>query len=385
VVPDGEGSRDGIRSLPDQTPRRLLPLGYGPLGIDVLAKLRKSCDKYGLKLALYFSEGDWNWPGAVDGKGGKGGRNPEVKRAQLKELCTKYGPILFFWMDHAVGDGGLSHAETVKWIHKLQPDCFVGFNHGKPAGRLCIRERGRPAPLGDPSATNYNKAAESSYKGYLVAEFTYPILPPHKGGAQWFYSLPKHDELCLPAERIYRDYLQAVKYGNIFSIDVGPNYEGKLRDIDVATLRKVGEYIRGEIVLVQPVSRGKKASASSVWTPTPGYGPECAFDGDPHTRWGAAPGTRSAWLEVDLGRSEAVDRAVIDEAGWNRVRKFEIQALVAGRWTTVARGSTIGPGKEVRFSPVSARCFRLNILKATEVPTIVEFELYEAGKRPPAR
>ena len=32
-----------------------------PLGKDVLAKLKKSCDKYGIKLALYFSEGDWNW------------------------------------------------------------------------------------------------------------------------------------------------------------------------------------------------------------------------------------------------------------------------------------------------------------------------------------
>ena len=80
-----------------------------PLGIDVLAKLRKSCDKYGIKLALYFSEGDWNWPGAEDGKGGKGGNNPEMKKAQLKELTTKYGPIEFFWMDHAIGDGGLSH------------------------------------------------------------------------------------------------------------------------------------------------------------------------------------------------------------------------------------------------------------------------------------
>ena len=30
-----------------------------PLGKDVLAELKKSCDKYGIKLALYFSEGDW--------------------------------------------------------------------------------------------------------------------------------------------------------------------------------------------------------------------------------------------------------------------------------------------------------------------------------------
>ena len=49
-----------------------------PLGIDVLAKLRKSCEKYGINLALYFSEGDFNWPGAEDGKR-NGGTNPEIK------------------------------------------------------------------------------------------------------------------------------------------------------------------------------------------------------------------------------------------------------------------------------------------------------------------
>ena len=45
----------------------------------------------------------------------------------------------------------------------------------------------------------------------------------------WFYSLPKHDGLCLPAEKLYQDYLGAVKYGNIFSLDVGPDYDGRLR------------------------------------------------------------------------------------------------------------------------------------------------------------
>ena len=217
-----------------------------PLGIDVLAKLRKSCDKYGIKLALYFSEGDWNWPGAVDGKNGNvgAGINPEIKKAQLKELLTKYGPIEFMWMDHAVGTGGLAHKETVEWVHKFQPNCFVGFNSGQPAGRLCLRERGRPGEIGDVNATKYNKDAEASYAGYLAAEFTYPILPSHKGGADWFYSLPKHDNLCHSAKKLYKDYFGARKYGNIFSINVGPNYEGRLRDIDVKTLHKVGEMIR---------------------------------------------------------------------------------------------------------------------------------------------
>ena len=228
-----------------------------PLGIDVLARLRKSCDQYGIKLALYFSEGDWTWIAGEtpeDGllPGGKGyddpiwrmGENAALKKAQLKELCTRYGPIEFFWMDHAQGTGGLSHAETTAWVRQFQPNCFVGYNHGEPSGRLALRERGSAGPIGDEKASAYNKEGEASYTGYLAAEFTYPILPKHEGGADWFYSLPEHDSLCHPAAKLFADYQEAVGYGNIFSIDVGPNYDGKIRDIDVATLREVGRLIR---------------------------------------------------------------------------------------------------------------------------------------------
>ncbi len=100
-----------------------------------------------------------------------------MKKEQLKELCTQYGPIEFFWMDHAVGDGGLSHKETVEFVCHLQPDCFVGFNHGEPAGRLSLREMGKPGVIRDASTSEYNKDAETNFKGYLAAEFTYPILP----------------------------------------------------------------------------------------------------------------------------------------------------------------------------------------------------------------
>jgi alpha-L-fucosidase len=60
----------------------------------------------------------------------------------------------------------------------------------------------------------------------------------------WFYSLAIHDKLCYRAEKLFQDYLGAVKYGNIFSLDVGPDYNGRIRKIDVETLRKVGEMIK---------------------------------------------------------------------------------------------------------------------------------------------
>ena len=216
-----------------------------PLGRDVLAELRKSCDKHGIKLALYFSEGDWTWPGAIDGKGGNGGgSNPEMKKAQLKELLTQYGPIEYIWFDHAVGDGGLSHQETISWCKSFQPGCFVGFNHGDQQGAdIRLGEMGGPGPLEDhATAGPYLKDPPS--KSYRLAEFTYPILPPHQGGAMWFYSLPIHDGLCHAPQKLYGDYLGAVKFGNIFSLDVGPDYAGRLRQIDVETLRKVGQMIR---------------------------------------------------------------------------------------------------------------------------------------------
>ena len=147
-------------------------------------------------------------------------------------------------MDHTQSDGGLDHKATVEWIRNFQPNCFVGFNHGEPAGRLSLREMGKPGPVGDADATKYNKDAEANYKGYLVAEFTYPILPPHEGGAMWFYSLQIHDSLCHQAGKLYEDYLGAVKYGNTFSVNIGPDYQGMIRDIDVETLNKMGELIR---------------------------------------------------------------------------------------------------------------------------------------------
>ncbi len=352
-----------------------------PLGIDVLAKLRASCDKYGIKLALYFSEGEWRWPAsqqqdAPPRKNG-GGVNPEMKKAQLQELLTRYGPIEYIWFDHAVGTGGLSHAETIAWCKHFQPGCFVGFNHGDQSGAdIRLGEMGRPGPLSDHKASGPHMRDAPS-KSYRLAEFTYPIQPPHQGGAMWFYSLPKHDQLCISAEKIYRDYLGAKEYGNIFSLDVGPDYAGKLRAIDVATLREVGRYIRGELKLPPPpVSRGKAASASGVWQSNPGHGPEAAFDGDSRSRWGAEENSRSGWLAVDLATPMTITRAMIDEGTWDRVRRFELQYKQGDVWKTLVSGTTLGPKKQLEFPPVLARQFRLNVLEAVEVPTIHEFELW---------
>ena len=342
-----------------------------PLGYDVLARLRKSCDKYGIKLALYFSEGEFD-----DNKNyHPGGYTPEMKKAQLKELLTRYGPIEYIWFDHAQTDGGLSHMKTVEWCHLWQPRTLIGFNHGEAAGEVSLREVGRPGPLGNLASASYNSDNEAKFKGYLMAEFTYPIQPAHEGGAMWFYSLPRHDSLCLPADKLYRDYLGAVKYGNIFSIDVGPNYEGKLRDVDVKTLLKVGRMIKSKALLpplFKALSEGKPARASSIWNAN--YDASRAFDNDESTRWGASPDSRTGWLEVDLGSVQNIGRAIIIET-FHRTQDFAIEYKLGDNWKILYHGGTIESGKPVEFTPTITRYVRLNILKASEVPTIEEFQI----------
>lgn len=237
-----------------------------PWGKDVLAAVRKSCDKYGLKLALYYGQGDWTWPDAVDGgadwpgavkgkpyPGGMtsgvpqgGGSNPVVKKAQLKELLTQYGPVEFIWFEHALGDGGLDQPATAAFVKSLQPGCFVGFNHGTPAGDLRLGEMGRPSALDDPSGAGVGRKQPGigDYKGYLVADFDVAIQSGANKRTMWFYNGPEYDNEALSAEAIFRLYQGAAKHGNIFTLDLGPDRTGRLRKIDVETLHKVGEMIR---------------------------------------------------------------------------------------------------------------------------------------------
>ena len=122
-----------------------------------------------------------------------------------------------------------------------------------------------------------------------------------------------------------------------------------------------------------------KASASSVWSE--GYTADKAFDGDTDTRWGAAPGSRSGWLQVDLGKPMAISQVVILEEPWNRVRKYQLQYQDGNEWRTFHEGTTLGD-LHLRFPQITAQVVRLNILEAVEVPTIWEFALYGPSQRP---
>ena len=121
-----------------------------------------------------------------------------------------------------------------------------------------------------------------------------------------------------------------------------------------------------------------KASASNVFQGNNGeYGPQQAFDQDEETRWATDNGTKQAWLAADLGRPTMIQSVRIQEAAdyADRVTKFEFQYRDGGDWKTIFSGTKIGAKFQNKFAPVKAQEFRLNILDATEGPTISEIKL----------
>jgi hypothetical protein len=103
-----------------------------------------------------------------------------------------------------------------------------------------------------------------------------------------------------------------------------------------------------------------------------------AIDDDEDTRWATDGKTGACWLEVDLGKPETFDRAVIQECidFGVRVKAFELQYKDGDRWKTFHSGKAIGKSLEVKFAPVTARIVRLNITEGQGGPTIQEFQLF---------
>jgi len=129
------------------------------------------------------------------------------------------------------------------------------------------------------------------------------------------------------------------------------------------------------------LTTGRKAAASNVFRNDARYGASQAVDGESETRWATDADVRQCWLDVDFGKPETVDRAVIEECVdyGVRVKSFELQAKDGTEWKTFFTGGAVGKKCEVTFAPVTANGVRL-LIRGEKGPTISEFQLF-APKR----
>ena len=102
-----------------------------------------------------------------------------------------------------------------------------------------------------------------------------------------------------------------------------------------------------------------------------------AFDENLDTAWTADDGSRAGWIEIDLPAAKKVASATVEQEIWfaDRIEAYEFQAEVDGAWKTLCAGGKTGAECVLKFAPVTAQKFRLNITKANDAPKISEVEL----------
>lgn len=131
------------------------------------------------------------------------------------------------------------------------------------------------------------------------------------------------------------------------------------------------------ITVAGALSANGKATASNVFQNMEEYSAEAAIDDNPASRWATDAGTHSAWLQVELTRPRTVGKVrVLQQALYaERIRRFELLARDTGEWTTLLTGTTMPADYVATFPALTARSIKLNILEATDGPTIDELQV----------
>lgn len=221
---------------------------------DVVAEVAKACEKYGLKLGLYYSL--WDRKEASYREDFNGGYIPYMLN-QLTELMDgRYGEIVELWLD------GPWEKYSEQWrydliydtVKRLQPGCQVGVN-------LTIGEPG----LGDPGERyrpfNYqegdpirNFPSDFRLLDPYPCRKDDPKLYTHGGevyylpfemticsreGSSWFYSNIYEDKPLLDVDDTVEKVRIAFESNNMAVINVPPNTKGCLCESDVKHLMEI--------------------------------------------------------------------------------------------------------------------------------------------------
>jgi alpha-L-fucosidase len=143
--------------------------------------------------------------------------------------------------------------------------------------------------------------------------------------------------------------------------------------------RSALELVALDIPMAVSLATKAKATASNIYHNQADFAASKAIDGKGDTRWATDSGTKSAWLEVDLGKAQTFSRAVVRQAfpELKRIRKYAVEYLDGDQWKACYEGQNLGAKLTAKFKPVTAQRVRLNLIETTDGPTIWEFQLYK--------
>jgi len=356
---------------------------------DVVREMADACKEYGLKLGIYLSPWDRNSPDY-----GK----PEYItyfRNQLTELLTNYGPIFEIWFDGANGGtgyyGGANEnrkidrttyydwSNTYKMIRKLQPNIVIWNDGGDRADlRWVGTESGY---VGETNWSLLNATGEVPFNmlhygmengdSWVPAEVNTSIRP------EWFYH-PGEDAKVKTVPQLMDTYYNSIGRNGLLLLNFPIMPNGLIHPNDEKAALGLAKAVK-ETFAVNLAAKSK-ANASNIRGNSKQFDANNAIDGNKETYWATDDDVTKASLTIELGEPTTFNRFLTQEyiRLGQRVKAFTVEALVDGNWKEIAKATTIGYKRILRFPSVKATQVRFTITDSKACPLISNIGIYNA-------
>lgn len=357
---------------------------------DLVRELAAACKEYGLKLGIYLSPWDRNRADYGEAS------YITYFRNQLKELMTNYGEIFEIWFDGANGGTGyyggarerrsIDHTtyydweNTYKLIRRLQPHIVIWADRAARADlRWCGNEDGSIGETnwsllpseGEMSAAQLRDGVEDGDK-WVPGEVNVSIRPG------WFYHSSEDDKVkSLP--KLMDIYYHSRGRNAPLLLNVPIDKHGLIHSSDEKALMEFAAAVKR--VFAHNLALKARVTATNVRGKNYKYRAANVTDASPRTYWATDDSVKTASLTVDFGKPVTFNRFLVQEyiALGQRVKAFNLEALVDGKWRRIAAATTVGYRRVLCFPAVTAETLRLNITAARGCPLISNIGVYNAA------
>ncbi|MBT5186593.1 MAG: alpha-L-fucosidase [Kordiimonadaceae bacterium] len=341
---------------------------------DVVGDLEVSTKKYDLGMGLYLSP--WDQNADVYGTDAYNG----FYMGQLNELLSNYGELREFWFDGAKGPNvkEMNYKFETYWsmIRQKQPHAVL-FSDAGPDVHWIGNEHGHAKPT---NWSGYNM--ETSVGGPWVPELTYGS----ENGQYWTpgecnVSIRKgwfnhQDQPAKTTERLMEIYYKSAGRNCFVLINVPPNKDGLFDDRDVTALYEF-KAARDKVFMTN-FTRAANIYPTNQRAGDDEYSPNKLVDRDRESYWATDNGIKQAQIVFNMTREHEFNVVRLSEPirMGQRIKSYEVEAMINSQWTVIAKGTTIGRKRLHTFKPVTTQNLRLRILDSKGTILLSEFGVH---------
>lgn len=333
---------------------------------DIVRDFVNSCRKYGVKPGIYigirwnsfFGVHNFQVNGEGDFRENRQNYYKKMCEGMVREICSNYGELFEIWFDGGADHPDRGSPDVLPIVKELQPNALFYHNAQLAEARWGGSESGTvgypcwstfPYPSTDQTffpeiaINNFNLLKHGSADGqYWMAAMSDAPLRGYNGRHEWFWE-PGDEDHIFPLENLVDMYYKSIGRNSTLILGLTPDPQGLIPVADVERLKEFGDELkrRFNIPVAQTSGEGKI-------------------------------------IELKIPNGEKINHVILQEdiSKGQRIRKYEVAALIKGKWKLIASGSSVGNKRIQVFEEINTRKTRLTITKSKGSPQIKNFSVF---------